>query len=169
MRTLILSVGLVALLLVPDAGAQAQQSSTNSSTAESIGADVEAHLADIEETLARARRGDLGRMRRSVQDNLRDLGNQITAMLQGHNDARSLTSEQQHELDTAQKAFDAIVENQGDSMVCEQVARIGTRMTSARCMTVTEWDIARRNSREATEQMHRNTGCIEGAGNCTGL
>lgn len=133
--------------------------------AEKIGVEVESYLDDIKRAISLAERGEFGRFKRADLNELRRNGARIRELLTGRSDARELSVHHRVELYNAQSAFNALLQHQRKTaMVCEQVARPGSRVASTRCMTVEQRERERLSARETAEQIIRQPSCVSGEG-----
>jgi len=128
---------------------------------DSVEADVEDYLQYLQRTLALAERGVLGRVSRGNMAALRRSSDQIEALLSGYSHTNELSPEQVVQLQSSHGEFIAIVRDyRENSLVCEQVSRPGTRLTTKRCMTVAERERARLAARDTADQIIRQPSCV---------
>ncbi|NZA28287.1 hypothetical protein H0E84_18080 [Luteimonas sp. SJ-92] len=128
---------------------------------EMAGDQVAEYLAEVREILSLAERGEYGRFRARDRDALRNNGNRIIDLLTDRSGTDELSLHQKTELFNAQKSFEAIVQHQRENaVVCRQVAKTGTRITSTQCASVATIERERRNARETADQIIRQPSCV---------
>ncbi|NZA28286.1 hypothetical protein H0E84_18075 [Luteimonas sp. SJ-92] len=132
---------------------------------EMAGDQVAEYLDQVREILALAERGEYGRFRARDRDALRNNGEKIIALLTDRSGTDELSLHQKTELHNAQQSFEAIVQHQRENaVVCRQVPKTGTRITSTQCSSVATIERERLRARETADQIIRQPSCISGEG-----
>ncbi len=130
--------------------------------------DAEAFVDEIDDTLALARDGTYGRLKRGSMSQAEAARNKIATLLEGHESAMELRPEERIELYNAQELIVAMVRNDDKGrMVCKKEMRLGSRFPTTECLTVAQREDKARSARNDTHDTMR-TVCIPGEGNpCT--
>ncbi|MEZ0472335.1 hypothetical protein [Luteimonas salinilitoris] len=145
----------------PDDAAEAAEPAT--AHAERI-TDTGAYIAEIEDSLVLARNGDYGRLKRGSMGRLESSRDRIVDLLDGHESARELPTEDRIALYKAQEQISSILRNNDkDRVVCKRITTTGSRVPVNECLTVAEREVRAQVARENTEKLIRNV-CTPGEG-----
>jgi hypothetical protein len=130
--------------------------------------DAEAFIDEIDDTLALARDGTYGRLKRGSMSQAETARNKIARLLEGHDNAMELPPEERIELYNAQELIVAMVRaDDKGRMVCKKEIRLGSRFPTTECLTVAQREEKARAARAGVNDSVR-TVCIPGEGNpCT--
>lgn len=126
--------------------------------------DAEAFIDEIDETLAMAREGTYGRLKKGSMVQAESARNKIARLLEGHENAMELQPEERIELYNAQETIVAMVRNDDKNrMVCKKEIRLGSRMPTTECLTVAQREEKARGARDGANDTLRNV-CVPGEG-----
>lgn len=126
--------------------------------------DAEAFLDEIDETLAMAREGTYGPLKKGSMVQAESARDKIARLLEGHENAMELQPDERIELYNAQETIVAMVRNEDkDRMVCKKEIRLGSRMPTTECLTVAQREEKARGARAGANDSLRNV-CVPGEG-----
>lgn len=130
--------------------------------------DAEAFIDEIDESLALARDGTYGPLKRGSMGKAEAARNRIASLLEGHENAMELRPEDRIALYNDQELIVSMIRNDDKNrMVCKKEIRLGSRFPTTECLTVAQREDKARNARNDTHDTMR-TVCIPGEGNpCT--
>ena len=127
--------------------------------------DAQAFVDEIDETLAMARDGTYGAIKKGSMVQAETARNKIARLLEGHENAMELPPEERIELYNAQETIVAMVRNDDKNrMVCKKEIRLGSRMPTTECLTVAQREEKARGARDGTNDTMRAV-CYPGEGN----
>ncbi|HEU0152900.1 MAG TPA: hypothetical protein VFQ84_06110 [Arenimonas sp.] len=126
--------------------------------------DAEAFVDEIDESLALAREGTYGRLKRGSMAQAETARNKIADLLEGHENAMELQPDERIELYNAQELITAMIRNDDKGrMVCKKEIRLGSRFPTTECLTVAQREEKARGARSGANDTLRNV-CIPGEG-----
>lgn len=130
--------------------------------------DAQAFLEEIDDTLALARDGTYGPIKRGSMVQAESARGKIARLLEGHENAMELEPEERIELYNAQEVIVAAIRNDDKGrMVCKKEIRLGSRFPTTECLTVAQREEKARSSRSGVNDTMR-TVCYPGEGqSCT--
>jgi hypothetical protein len=130
--------------------------------------DADAFIEEIEDSVAMARAGEYGRLKRGTVVRIEMARDKIIKLLDGHASALDLPPEDRIELYNAQEVIVAAIRSDDKNRtVCKREMTTGSRLPTTECMTVAEREARKRNAAENTDKFIRNL-CIPGEGNSCG-
>lgn len=119
-------------------------------------------LAEIDASVALAREGEYGRLKRGDTAKLEKARDRIHDLLEGQTDPAQLPDASRIEVHNAQQLIAGILgKDNKDRMVCKREASLGSRVAGTECMTVGQREARARASRENTGFAQRGN-CIPG-------
>lgn len=167
LRTLFLSCLLVLPLAAQARIAEDTETATLAQRADAEAekiTDAEAFVDEIDDTLALAREGIYGRLKRGSMVQAESARNKIANLLEGHENAMELPPEERIELFNAQELITAMIRNdEKGRMVCLKEVRLGSRFPTTECLTVAEREEKARAARSGANDTMRNV-CYPGEG-----
>jgi len=168
LRTLFLSCLLALPLLAQARIAEDTETATLAQRADAEAAkitDAEAFMDEIDESLAMARDGTYGPLKRGSMVQAEMARDKIAELLEGHENAMELQPEERIELYNAQERIVAMIRNDDKGrMVCKKEIRLGSRFPATECLSVAQREEKSRSSRSGINDTMRNV-CIPGEGN----
>ena len=121
-------------------------------------------LDEIDDTLALARDGTYGRLKRGSMIQAESARDKIAKLLEGHENAMELPPEERIELYNAQETIVAMIRSDDKGrMVCKKEIRLGSRMPTTECLTVAQREEKARGARDGANDTLRNV-CVLGEG-----
>lgn len=127
--------------------------------------DVDAFLAELDDSLRLARTGGYGRVRRGDINRLEFARNRIVTLLKGHANASELSPENQVALYENREMIARILRSDNKNrIVCKRETKLGTRLPTTECLTLGQREERARAARENTDRAQRNL-CYVGEGN----
>jgi len=129
-----------------------------STSVDAIGS-VEEYLQARAAQVAKAERGEYGRISRRDTTRLRTANATIQLLLGGQESALDLRPWQKVELFNAQETIASILKQQSETaMVCEQVRRTGSKIPTTSCATRAEREARRAVDSDMIQQRNSSTG-----------
>jgi hypothetical protein len=126
--------------------------------------DAEAFVEEIDDTLALAREGTYGRLKRGSMIQAESARDKIAKLLEGHETAMELQPEERIELYNAQELITAMIRNDDKGrMICKKEIKLGSRFPTTECMTVAQREEKARSGRAGINDTMR-TVCLPGEG-----
>jgi hypothetical protein len=115
-----------------------------------------------------AEKGKYGRLSRTRINMLTEARNRIIALADEHETFEQMDAREQGVFVHARERLNRLTQADNKRrMVCKRVARIGTRVTDAECLTVEQREARADGSAERTDMIQRS-GCLGGGPACSG-
>ena len=126
-------------------------------------ADIPSYLERLHQTVAMAKKGDHGSVKKRDMDRILVAEGQIESILHDRSDDSGLTEDQRLELFNSQEIISAVLRDNDDArIVCTRLPGNGTRLTQKECLTVGQRKARAAQARDAVGSLKQegSIGCV---------